>query len=146
MVGIALKGLDGLLEIAGGATLLLISRATLLQVAAFVSGSGSPDTPHGAIGAWLLHATASLSTGTERFASTYLLVHGVIKVGLVAGLWRGLRAAYPIALLLLTAFIGYQCYRLFRFHSPALAVFTAIDIVIVLLIWHEWRSVTLRRA
>lgn len=146
LVGIALKGLDGLLEIAGGATLLLISRATLLQIAAFVSGSGSPDTPHGPVAAYMLHATANLSTGTQHFASAYLLVHGIIKVGLVAGLWRGLRAAYPIALLLLTAFIGYQCYRLFRYHSLALGFFTAIDIVIVLLIWHEWRSVTLRRA
>jgi uncharacterized membrane protein len=142
LVGIALKGLDGLIEIAGGATLLLISRATMLQVVAFVSGSGSPETPHGAISAYVLHATATLSAGTQHFASAYLLVHGAIKVGLVAGLWRGLRAAYPIALLLLTAFIGYQCYRLFRYHSPALGVFTAIDIAIVLLIWHEWRSVT----
>lgn len=141
LVGIALKGLDGLLEIAGGATLLLVSRATLLQLAAFVTGSGSPDTPHGAIAAYVLHATATLSAGTQHFASVYLLVHGIIKVGLVAGLLRGLRAAYPIALLLLTAFIGYQCYRLFRYHSLALGFFTAIDIVIVLLIWHEWRSV-----
>ncbi len=113
---------------------------TILQVAEFVSGSGSPATPHGAIATWLLHATEHLSSGTQHFASAYLLVHGAIKVGLVAGLMRGWHAAYPLALLLLTAFIGYQCYRLFRFHSPALAVFTAVDIVIVLLIWHEWRS------
>lgn len=146
LVGIALKGLDGLLEIAGGTTLLLISRATLLQIAAFVSGSGSPDTPHGAIAAYVLHTTATLSAGTQQFASVYLLIHGIIKVGLVAGLLRKMHAAYPIALTLLTAFIGYQCYRLFRYHSLALGVFTAIDIAIVLLIWREWRSVTLRRA
>lgn len=142
LVGIALKGLDGLLEIAGGTALLLISRATLLQIAAFVSGSGSSGRPHGAISAYVLHATAALSAGTQHFASVYLLVHGIIKVGLVTGLLRGWHAAYPIALLLLTAFIGYQCYRLFQYHSPALGVFTAIDIAIVLLIWHEWRSVT----
>lgn len=142
LVGIALKGLDGFLEIAGGTALLLISRATILQVAAFVTGSGSSGTPHGAISAYVLHATAALSAGTQHFASAYLLVHGAIKVGLVAGLLRGWRAAYPVALLLLTAFIGYQCYRLFRYHSVALGVFTAIDIAIVLLIWHEWRSVT----
>lgn len=116
----------------------------MLQVAAFVSGSGSPATPHGVISAYVLHATANLSASTQHFASAYLLVHGAIKVGLVAGLLRGWRAAYPVALLLLTAFIGYQCYRLFRYHSAALGVFTAIDIAIVLLIWHEWRSV--RRA
>jgi uncharacterized membrane protein len=94
----------------------------------------------------VLHTTASLSTGTQHFASAYLLVHGAIKVGLVAGLLRGWRAAYPTALLVLTAFIGYQCWRLFRYHSLALGVFTAIDIAIVLLIWREWRSVRHRSA
>jgi uncharacterized membrane protein len=118
----------------------------MLHVAEFLSGSGSPGTPHGAIAAYVLYATENLSAGTQHFASAYLLVHGIIKVGLVAGLLRGWRAAYPTALLFLTAFIGYQCYRLFRYHSPALAVFTAIDIAIVLLIWHEWRSVTGKRA
>lgn len=141
LIGIALKGLDGLIEIAGGTALLLVSRATMLQVAAFVSGSGSSGTPHGAIAAYVLHATVTLSASTQHFASLYLIVHGAIKVGLVVGLIRGWRAAYPVSLLLLTAFIGYQCYRLFQYRSPALAVFTAIDIVIVLLIWHEWRSV-----
>lgn len=118
----------------------------VLRVAEFVSGAGPSSPAHGAIAAWLLHAAEHLSSGTQHFASAYLLVHGAIKVGLVAGLLRGWHAAYPLALVLLTAFIGYQCYRLFRFHSPVLGVFTAIDIVIVLLIWHEWRSLSWRRA
>lgn len=122
----------------------MVSRATLLKAAAFVSGAGSSGTPHGAIAAYVLHTTATLSSGTQHFASAYLLVHGAIKVGLVTGLLRGWRAAYPAALLLLTAFIGYQCWRLFRFHSLALGVFTAIDIAIVLLIAHEWRSLSRR--
>ena len=146
LAGIALKGFDGLVEIAGGAALLLLSRATLLRIAGYVSGPGSSGTPHGAIAAYVLHTTATLGASTQHFASAYLLVHGAIKVGLVAGLLRGWRAAYPSALLVLTAFIGYQCWRLFRFHSPALGVFTAIDIAIVLLIWREWRSLKRRPA
>ncbi|MGH8189946.1 MAG: DUF2127 domain-containing protein [Rhodanobacteraceae bacterium] len=47
-----------------------------------------------------------------------------------------------MALLLLSAFIGYQCFRLFRFHSLFLAAFTAIDIAIVVLICLEWRRVS----
>ncbi|MGH8215345.1 MAG: DUF2127 domain-containing protein [Rhodanobacteraceae bacterium] len=146
LVGIALKGLDGLLEVAGGATLLLISRATVVHIIQSVAGGGSSDHASGFIVAYALHAAQTLSTGTQHFASAYLLVHGGIKVGLVAGLLHGWRGAYPAALLLLTAFVGYQIFRLFRYHSPALAVFTIIDVTIVLLIWHEWRSVTGRRA
>lgn len=140
LVGIALKGLDGLTEVAGGAVLLLISRATIVCITAFLV-DGLSDEPRGFIASHALHAAKSLSPGTQHFASIYLPIHGLIKMGLVAGLLRGWRHAYPVALLLLAAFIGYQCYRLFRHHSLALALFTAIDIAIVVLIWLEWRCV-----
>lgn len=103
----------------------------------------------GALGDFIANHAAymaeTLAPGTQLFASTYLLIHGLIKVGLVAALMRGWRGAYPIALLLLTAFIGYQGYRLFRYDSLFLAALTVIDIVIVALIWLEWRRVRLVR-
>lgn len=141
LIGIALKGLDGLLEIAGGAVLLLISRPAIVRMTTFLVQGELTDDPRDFIATHALHAAKHLSAGTQHFASAYLLVHGLIKVGLVTGLLRGWRRAYPTALLLLTAFIGYQIFRVFRRHSLALAVFTIIDIAIVLLIGLEWRRV-----
>lgn len=139
LIGIALKGLDGLLEMTGGAALLLISRPAIIRLTEFLVQGELSEDPRDFIAAHALHAARNLSPGTQQFVSAYLLVHGAIKVGLVAGLLLRWRRAYPVALLLLTAFIGYQVYRLYLYHSPALAVFTAIDIVIVLLIRHEWK-------
>ncbi len=139
LVGIALKGVDGLLEMCGGAILLLTSRPAIIHVIASLTRAELYEDPRDFVATHALHIAENLSPGTQHFASAYLLVHGAIKVGLVAGLLRGWRRAYPCALLLLTAFIGYQGYRLFRYHSLVLAVFTAIDIAIVLLIWREWK-------
>ena len=139
LAGIGLKGLDGLLEMAGGAVLLLISRPAIVHLAEFLVQGELSEDPRDFIATHALHAAKNLSPGAQQFVSAYLLVHGAIKVGLVAGLLLRWRRAYPIALLLLTAFIGYQCFRLILFHSALLAAFTAIDIAIVVLIGFEWR-------
>ncbi|HEX7326586.1 MAG TPA: DUF2127 domain-containing protein [Rhodanobacteraceae bacterium] len=139
LVGIALKGMDGLIEIVGGALLLLTSRPAIVRLVATLTRPELTENPHAFVATHALHMATSLSPGTQQFAGTYLLIHGAIKVTLVAGLVRGWRGAYPMALVLLAAFIGYQFFRLARFHSPLLAIFTAIDIVIVLLIAWEWR-------
>ncbi|MDE2272105.1 MAG: DUF2127 domain-containing protein [Xanthomonadaceae bacterium] len=145
LVGITLKGVDGLLEICGGAILLLTSRPAIVRAIASLTRAELYEDPHDFVATHALHLAGNLSPGTQHFASAYLLVHGAIKVGLVAGLVRRWRSAYPIALLLLTAFIGYQCFRLFRYRSPVLAIFTGIDIIIVLLISYEWRRVEGKR-
>ena len=69
----------------------------------------------------------------------YLLVHGVIKLALVAGLLRGLRWMFPLALIVLAAFIGYQLYRFAHIPSWSLGLFTLLDVVVVALIAREWR-------
>lgn len=141
LAGIALKGLDGLLEIFGGTLLALTGRPTIVRVVTSLTRPELAEDPHAFVAAHALHIAQNLAPGTQHFASIYLLAHGAIKVGLVVGLARGWRSAYPVALLLLTAFIGYQCVRLLRSHSLMLAAFTAIDIAIAVLIWCEWRRI-----
>jgi uncharacterized membrane protein len=87
-----------------------------------------------------------LSVGTETFYAFYLLSHGLVNVALVIGLLRGRLWAYPVSLAVLVAFIAYQGYRYSYTHSIGLMVLTAFDIVIIWLIWHEWRLLRLRRA
>lgn len=64
---------------------------------------------------------------------------GLTKPTLVAGLLRGKLWAYPAALWFLTVFVLYQTYRIFLTYSVALAGLTAFDLVVMFLIWHEYR-------
>lgn len=138
-VGILLKGLDGLLELLGGCALLLTNQHAIRRAVAWLTRTELLEDPHDFVANHLIVLARHLSIGTQHFASAYLIAHGTIKLGLVIGLLRGVRGAYPVALMVLTAFIGYQCYRLAHGSSAALLLFTAIDIVVVLLIARGWR-------
>ncbi|TAN06568.1 MAG: DUF2127 domain-containing protein [Rhodanobacteraceae bacterium] len=144
-VGILLKGLDGVVEIIGGMALFLTTRPEIRRAVALLTRAELAEDPRDFVANLLTHMARNLSVGTRHFAAAYLLAHGLVKVGLVAGLLRGLRRSYPVALLLLAAFIGYQIHRLFLAPSAPLYVLTAVDIAIVLLIWREWWYVKSRR-
>ncbi|MEO6799844.1 MAG: DUF2127 domain-containing protein [Rhodanobacter sp.] len=137
-IGIVLKGLDGLFEVAAGGILLLTTRPTLLGIAHWFTRQELIEDPDDFLANHLLLLTQKLSIGSWHFAGAYLWGHGLVKLGLVLGLWRGARWAYPTAIAFLTAFIAYQCYRWLYHASLFLALLTLLDAVIVLLIGIEW--------
>lgn len=138
-VGIFIKGLDGLVELIGGIALLLTNLRSIRTAITWLTHKELIEDPGDVVANHLAHMARQLSMDTQHFAGIYLLAHGLIKISLVAGLLRGLRWSYPAAVAILTAFIGYQGYRLLHTHSISLALLTAIDATVVLLIVHEWR-------
>ncbi len=62
-VGILLKGLDGLLEIAGGVLLLLIKPEYLNRMAAILTQHELSEDPHDFVSSYILHSTQHLATG-----------------------------------------------------------------------------------
>lgn len=138
-IGIVLKGLDGLLECMGGLALLLTKRAAILDAVGWLTRQELIEDPGDFVANHVVHLAQQLSVSTQHFAGIYLLGHGLIKLCLVIGLLRGMRWSYPAAVVFLTAFIGYQCYRLAHTPSLSLTLLTILDVVVVLLIIHEWR-------
>ena len=138
-VGIVLKGFDGLFELVAGGILLLTTQSALLGIAHWFTRQELIEDPDDFLANHLLLLIQKLSIGSWHFAGAYLLGHGLVKLGLVLGLWRGARWAYPTAMAVLTAFIAYQCYRWLHHASLFLALLTVLDVVIVLLIGIEWR-------
>ena len=83
----------------------------------------------------------SFSVQTQHFYAFYLLSHGIVKLALVVGLLMGRLWAYPASLAVMTLFIAYQLYRFTFTHSPGLIVLTVFDLVVIALIWHEYRLI-----
>ena len=137
--GVVLKGLDGLFEVGAGAILLLTTHPALLDLAHRFTRQELIEDPQDFLANHLLQMAQKLSIGSWHFAGAYLLGHGMVKLGLVLGLRRGARWAYPTAMAVLSAFIAYQCYRWLHHASLSLALLTLLDAVIVLLIGIEWR-------
>jgi len=139
LVSVWIKGLVGLLQIVGGAVLLFVSQSRLVAIAVLLTRPELSEDPGDKIALFLRHSAEQFGQGTQTFASLYLVTHGVIKVLLVAGLLRRKMWSYPASLWVLGGFIAYQCWRYAQTHSIWLVLLTALDIVVVLLVWREYR-------
>lgn len=139
LASVWLKALVGVGQIIAGAFLLLVKQATLTAFMLRATAPELTEDPHGWLANLLRTSAHDLGTGAHLFASVYLIVHGLIKVLLVAGLLRRKMWSYPVSMWVLGAFIGYQLYRYSSTHSIWLILLTALDVVVIMLIQHEYR-------
>lgn len=143
---VALKGLDGVLEIVG-ALLLLAVRPSMLNAIVVLM------TEHelaGVRGDFLFHELRvwfeDLTPGSLRFAVAYLLIHGAIKLLLAVSLLGGRRWAYPVGSMFLAIFIAYTLYRMSLSWSWVLFAFAVFDAITLVLVLREWAIARRREA
>lgn len=139
LIGVVVKGLDGLIELVGGAILLFVTPAQILGLTEQLFAHELAEDPDDPIANLLLHSIAHLDQGSTLFLAAYLLVHGVVKIAVVIALLIGSRRIYPWAMLVLIGFLIFQLYELVTAPSIGVAVLTVLDAVIIWLTWREWR-------
>ena len=138
--GIALKGLNGVAELSGGVLLLVVSPNRIHLFAVAITRAELGEDPHDRIANEILLLTNHLSGTQTLFGAVYLLLHGVVKVVLVAALLREKLWAYPWMIAFLVAFIGYQLVEVARTGSLPLAGLTVFDAGLCWLTWLEYRK------
>ena len=136
---ILLKGAHAVIECVGGVVLALTSRTTIVATVARVTQEELHEDRADFVAGHLLAWAQHFSIATQHFYAFYLLSHGVVKLALVAGLLRRKLWAYPASLAVMALFIAYQVYRYTFTHSAGLIVLTLFDLLVVWLIWHEYR-------
>ncbi|MCM1012990.1 MULTISPECIES: DUF2127 domain-containing protein [unclassified Brevibacterium] len=139
LIGVFGKGIDGLAEVVGGVVLLLTTPAQLTGAARALTAEELTEDPHDLLATLLLHGTAHLDGRTTTFAALYLLVHGVVKLAIIAALLFGTTRLYPWAILALTGFLVFQIYQLVVSPGIGLVVLSVLDALIIWLTWREWR-------
>lgn len=139
-LSILLKGLFALFESITGATLYFVPRRMLNRIAVTIGTLDLSQNRHDFINVHLRHLLAGV-TGTGRhFAAAYLISHGVVKIVLVVELLRNRLWAYPLMIVVIGVFVGYQCYRFSLTHSPAMAALTVFDLGVIALTALEYRE------
>ena len=138
-VSIILKGLHALIEIVGGLLFYFVSAQSILLWVNLLTQDELIEDPRDFVATHLLNAAEHLTGATQTFYAYYLLSHGLIKVVLVAGLLKEKLIAYPLSLIALGAFIVYQLYRYSYTQSFGLIVLTIFDLIVIILVWHEWQ-------
>ena len=133
------KGIDGALEIVGGILLFFVSPDRISAVIRAFTQHELSEDPRDLVATYLLNSTHSITKGVTMFAAAYLLWHGIVKVGLVAGLLLKRRWAYPTAIVAFLLFVVYQFYRYIHTHSSSLLALSIVDMLVIILTWIEYK-------
>ena len=140
-VSVLLKGAHALIECVGGLAIALISTTTIAALVNRLTQEELIEDPNDFVATHLLTMAQNFSVSTQHFYAFYLVSHGIVKLFLVVGLLRGKMWAYPTSLVVLGLFIVYQLYRFSYTHAAGLIVLTLFDLLVMGLIWHEYRLV-----
>ena len=136
--------MNGVLELIGAVFLFFSTPQSLSKLAAALLTNELLEDPKDLVANAVLHAVHGLSANTQLLASAYLLIHGIVKVGLVIALWKRKLWAFPLAGVVLVLFTAYQVYLFSHSRSPFQLFLTAVDVLILLLLWSEYRRITRR--
>jgi uncharacterized membrane protein len=139
-IGIFIKGIDGILEILGGLLLIIINPLRLNKLIILLTMHELSEDPKDRIAHFLIGISRQFSVSSQHFGIFYLLSHGIIKLILVCMLFQRKIWAYPVTIVSLVFFIGYQLYRYLYNHSIWLMILTAFDIIIIILTWIEYQK------
>lgn len=138
-VSVLLKGLHALIECIGGMVLYFISTQTIVHWVGLFTQNELSEDPRDFVATHLVQAAQHLSMSTQDFYAFYLLSHGLVNLFLVIFLLKEKMWAYPLSLAVLGLFIAYQFYRYSHTHGVGLILLTGFDLIVMWLIWHEWR-------
>lgn len=140
LVSVWFKGLDGFLELVGGIALFAVTPGLILHVVRFLTQDEITEDPRDLVANALRHSARHLTFATEHFMAVYLLVHGAVKVILVWALLARVLVAYPISMVIFAGFIIYQLYRYTFTHGAGLLFLSGLDVVVIALIFLEYRA------
>ncbi len=136
-VSIILKGLNALVEVLLGITLFFTSQYT--DVLRTLIQNELVEDPTDFLARHADQLSSYLTPHFSLYAGLYLVSHGVVKGFIIAGLLRNKLWAYPAGLAVFALFIAYQVVKWFETHSWLLVGLTAFDVLVMWLIWHEYR-------
>jgi uncharacterized membrane protein len=140
LVTLLVKGFDGGMEFLAGLVIWITGPMRLYRWVVRVTAPELYDGSHvGAVHA-IRRGAEHLATTGAHFVVFYLLVHGVLKLGLATVLLRGGgRWIFPLGALVLVCFITYMGYRLSERWSDWLLGFALFDMLTLALVLNEWR-------
>ena len=144
LAAILVKGFDGAIEALAGLILAITGPERIYEwVIRFTAPELTGHHP-------ALHAIRSgatrLAESSHEFVIFYLLVHGLLKLGIVVALLRGGgRWLFPIASLVLAGFVAYMSWHLTMRWSGWLLGFALFDLLTLALVLNEWRNVSGKR-
>jgi len=144
-LALLVKAVDGAAELLAALVLLVVPGAALSSWIHEIISRDLLGPPDGSLARHFVAGTAEFASGNRTFAVVYLGLHGLVKLGLVGALLARWRPAYPVAVVVLGAFVVYELYRAGQTGSLVLPLLGLVDAAVILLIVREYRLLSHRR-
>ena len=143
-VSLVLKAVFAVAEILAGIGAYFVTQQFLFRLVERITREELLEDPRDFVANYLFQSAQHFSVSTRHFTAVYLLSHGAIKLWLIVGLLRERLWYYPVAIAIFGLFIAYQLYRYSVTHSLWLLLITVVDVVVIVLTWHEYRYLRAR--
>ncbi len=140
-----IKGAISLCEVVAGIALLFIPWPVVASVVDWLRAHASSGADS-IVMAHLVKELANFTQATVVFVALYFLVRGIVKLALIWQLLHNRFWAYPASLVVMGLFVLYQLYQITTGGSLLVVLLTVFDIIVLGLIWHEYRIVRRFRA
>ncbi|MEK6438544.1 DUF2127 domain-containing protein [Pseudonocardia sp. T1-2H] len=137
-IALLVKGIDGAAELIGAVILLVVSGAAVHGIVGEVLARDLLGPPNGTLASHFVAGTGEFVSGDRSFPVLYLALHGVVKLALVVALLRKWLPAYPVAVLVLGAFVVYEVLRAIHTGSLVLPFLAALDVAIIVMVIREY--------
>ncbi len=135
--GVILKGIHAFVELVAAVFLYYFGNATFLAITRLAESELAED-PNDAFLNFVLNQSGHL-VSARGFVALYLVISALINLAIAAGLLSNRMHAYPASIAVLCVFVLYQAYRLTLTHSAWLLAFTIFDIIVIFLIYEEYK-------
>ncbi len=136
---ILIKGFDSAVEIIIGAVLMFITAGGLYNFVTNLFSNEIAVDPRDFVATHIISWVSSITPDVKIFIAIYFLSHGLIKLGLLIGLWKEKVKLYPIAIGVFVLFIIYQAYKYIIQPSGWLIYLTVLDLIFIGLAILEYR-------
>lgn len=134
------KAVFAVVEMALGLAIYFVTLSEVRGVTRWILHLRIFADPHDRRTVVMQYLLGGLPMNAKTFLAVYLLLHGALKIGLVAGLLSGQRWAHPVGLAGLGAFVIYQLEHYFTHGNPIILVMAAFDVFIMVMVWREWQQ------
>lgn len=138
-IGVACKGLTGILQLLAGLGLLLTPADWAMRFAQWLAEHRLANSPDDPIAHEVLAWAARFGPNVQHFYTIFLIGHGVLMCWLAWSLLRRLNWAFPWAILILAGFVVYQLVEYSLRSDPTLLFLTSFDLIVIFLIVMERR-------
>ena len=141
---ILIKAVYGFFEILGGILLSISGQKIIDNIVILITHQEIIEDSNDFLANYFIGLSNNFSISTQIFAVLFLIFHGLVNILLAISLLQKKIWAFSIAISIFCVFIIYQFYRYFHTHSLILLFLTIFDIFIVIIIWLEYKKLTLK--